>query len=210
MGQFNLIFSPFYWRSPVLETSDILNKCMGKIEENIKESPVNIPPKWECIVHSSYQSSSSNMKLDASFLNPIYSKYVATFLSEYGFKQGQFNIHNPWYNVFLKTHFQEPHTHLPCDFSAVHYAVFDKAEHLPTTFVHPNIMIPQYTKASRPNLMSKVNYNLPEHSCFSEHYTPQNIEPGDLIIFPAFLNHYVKPNTSEKRRITITFNIEMM
>jgi ectoine hydroxylase-related dioxygenase (phytanoyl-CoA dioxygenase family) len=40
-------------------------------------------------------------------------------------------------------------------------------------------------------------------------YTPPQIKQGDLIIFPSFLNHYVKPNTSEKQRITITFNVAM-
>jgi len=210
MGEFNLIFSPFYWRVHVEETPEIIDRCLGKIEKNVNQAPVSIPPGWECVVHSSYQSNDPDMKLDNEYLRSVYSKYVINFFNEYRLKQGQYNIHDPWYNVFSKSQFQEFHTHLPCDFSVVHYASFDETQHLATTFIHPNTSISQSTKAFRPKLMEKLTESLPEHSCYTSFFTPQNIKQGDLVIFPAFLNHFVKPNTSEKRRITITFNIEMM
>lgn len=210
MGEFNLIFSPFYWKTYVEETPQLLERCLHKIEDNVKKLPVAIPPKWECVLHSSYQSNNPDMKLDTDYLHSVYSKYVVSFLSEYRLRAGQYNIHDPWYNVFSKSHFQEFHTHLPCDFSVVHYAVFDNTQHLATTFINPSIIVSQATKAFRPNLMSKLDSNLQEHSCFMEYYTPQNIKQGDLIIFPSYLNHFVKPNSSDKKRITITFNIEII
>lgn len=210
MGEFNLVFSPFYWKTYINETPDILDKCLNKIENNVSKAPVSIPPKWECVLHSSYQSNDPEMKLDNEYLHSVYSKYVASFLSEYRLKAGQYNIHDPWYNVFSKSHFQEFHTHLPCDFSVVHYAVFNENQHQATTFINPNIATSQAIKAFRPNFFNKTDGKMIEHSCYMEYYTPQNIKQGDLIIFPSFLNHFVKPNTSDKKRVTITFNIEII
>jgi uncharacterized protein (TIGR02466 family) len=34
-------------------------------------------------------------------------------------------------------------------------------------------------------------------------------EAGKLIIFPAWLEHYVEPNTSTEERISIAFNINI-
>lgn len=210
MGEFNLMFSPFYWKAHVEETPQIIDKCLGRIEKNVDQAPVAIPPGWECVLHSSYQSNNPDMILDSKYLHSIYSNYVVSFLTEYRLKPGQYNIHDPWYNVFSKSHFQEFHSHLPCDFSVVHYAVFDEEAHQATTFINPNILLGQATKAFRPSLSNKLDSKLLEHSCYMDFYTPQKIKQGDLIIFPSYLNHFVKPNTSDKKRITITFNIEML
>lgn len=210
MGEFNLIFSPFYWKTHVAETTHLLDRCLGKIESNAQTNPVSIPANWKCTIHSSYQSNDPAMKLDSVYLHSVYNKYVALFLAEYQLKAGQYDIHDPWYNVFSKTHFQEPHTHLPCDFSAVHYAVFDDKQHQATTFINPNLSTSQALKAFRPNLMTKLDMKSTQHSCYLENYTPQNIVQGDMIIFPSFLNHLVRPNASDKKRVTITFNIEIV
>jgi len=209
MGEFNLIFSPFYWKAHVEETTDIINSCMGKIESNVLKAPVAIPHGWECTIHSSFRSNDPSMKLDDQYLLSVYSKYITNFLYEYNIKPGKFNIHSPWYNVFSKSQYQEPHTHLPSDFSVVHYITFDETQHLATTFVHPNPIISQSTKAFRPRLMNRLDSGCPAHSFYMNFYTPPQIKEGDLIIFPSFLNHYVKPNISEKQRITITFNVEV-
>jgi uncharacterized protein (TIGR02466 family) len=209
MGEFNLIFAPFYWKAHVEETADIINSCMGKIESNVRKAPIAIPTGWECSIHSSFRSNNPDMKLDSEYLASIYSKYIANFLHEYGLRPGKFNIESPWYNVFSKSQYQEPHTHLPAHFSVVHYVTFDESQHLATTFVHPNLILSQTMKAFCPPLRNRLDGDCPAHSLYMDFYTPPQIKEGDLIIFPSFLNHYVKPNTSEKQRITITFNVEL-
>ena len=209
MGEFNLIFAPFYWKTHVEETADIINNCLGKIQANVSRAPVAIPAGWECNVHSSFKSDDPDMKLNDEFLFSIYSKYITDFFREYSLKAGKYNIHSPWYNAFSKNQYQEPHTHLPADFSVVHYVTFDESQHLATTFVHPNPIISQSAKAFRRPLMDKLDPSCPAHSFYMSFYTPPQIKQGDLIIFPSFLNHYVKPNVSEKQRITITFNVAM-
>lgn len=210
MGEFNLIFSPFYWKVKVDETQDILDKCLEKIQDNVNRNPVLIPSKWECTLHSSYDGNDPAISLDAEFLTPIYTKYVKIFLNEFKLKEGRYTLQHPWYNAFSKSHFQEPHTHLPRYFSAVHYAIFNEKEHLATTFINPNQSACQAVREVQKNIIPKLTPSLLEHSLYMEYFTPQNITQGDLIIFPAFLNHYVKPNLSEKRRITITFNVDIV
>ena len=83
MGEFNLIFAPFYWKAHVEETTDIINSCMGKIEDNVRKAPVAIPPGWECTIHSSFRSNDPSMKLDDQYLLSVYSKYITNFLYEY-------------------------------------------------------------------------------------------------------------------------------
>jgi uncharacterized protein (TIGR02466 family) len=38
------------------------------------------------------------------------------------------------------------------------------------------------------------------------HYAPQ---PGRLVIFPSWIQHYVQPNLSDQDRISISFDVQL-
>lgn len=207
MGQLKQILAPFYWKQHVVETPVILDRHLSKINSNIEASPVLIPPNWECNVHSTCNI--PELKLETGLLTEIYGKYLQEFWSDCKFPAARLAIQQPWYNSYSRNQFQEFHSHLPNDFSAVHYIVFDEKAHQATTFINPNPILGQATCQFRPSLSSKCSIHDPIHSCFATTFTPQDIRQGDLIIFPSFLNHYVKPNQSDVRRTTISFNIQV-
>jgi len=210
MGEFNYIFSPFFWKTHVVENQEILDRCLYKIDNYSDQNPVITPKDWECSIHSSFQTNDPNMKLDTPWLNAIYSKYVSIFLDEFFDRQVTAKIFDPWYNVFSQYQFQEPHAHFPNDFSLVHYVLFDEKEHIPTTFMNPNPIAAEAQASFRKPLFDKINKKDPAKSFYMTHYTPIEIFQGDLIIFPSSLSHFVKYNQSSKKRITFTLNIEII
>jgi len=206
IGKLTQIFSPFYWKAHVTETQEIVDRYLSKIEANTEKKPVMIPSDWQCTIHSSYMSNDPEVALDTEWLNKIYAKYVTKFLDELKLKDCVVSLTDPWYNSFTNNQFQEPHTHLPTDFSIVHYLLFDEKDHEATTFVNPDSVAAESQRWFRPELYSKLNSREPMHSYYNSQFTPLDIKQGDLVIFPASLTHFVKPNRSEKRRITITLN----
>jgi len=208
-GELHQIFAPFYWKTHVSETQEILDKCLTQIESCVEKKPVAIPADWECVIHSSFMSNDPDMKLDSEWLNSLYSKYIIAFFDEINVAKGPAMIYDPWYNAFSQNHFQESHAHLPNDFSMVHYILFDDKEHVATTFVNPNPTAAEALIHFRPQFINRVNKKDTRHSFCMTHFTPSDIKQGDLIIFPAYLSHFVKPNTSTKKRITITLNITL-
>ena len=79
--------------------------------------------------------------------------------------------------------------HLPSKWSGVYYAIFDEEEHSPTHFYSPN------------EKLIAIN-----PSCGIDTLIPK-VKEGDMIIFPSWLEHYVSPNMSEDKRISISFNM---
>jgi len=209
MGEFHQIFGPFYWKTHVTENQEILDKCLGKIETNVEKKPVAVPTDWECVIHSSYMSNDPEMQLDGQWLSSIYTKYISAFFDDFKIKKSTAMLFDPWYNVFSQNQFQEPHAHLPNDFSVVHYVLFDEKEHVATTFINPNTIAAEAHRAFRPQLFDKLDSRNTNHSFYTANFTPLDIKQGDLIIFPAALNHFVKYNKSDKKRITFTLNIQM-
>ena len=211
MGNLTNIFSPFLWKKEITETSDILKLVQPQIESNIKKYPTLTPENWDCVTHSSafnvHVGNEINNKFCTDAVLEVYRKYVKSFCKDFNIDDKRFHVNDFWYNAFLNNHFQEPHTHLPGVFSAVHYLIFDSTVHSATTFINPNISTTQSINAFKPNLMQVLAKDNLQHSCFLNNFTPKDIAAGDIIIFPSFLNHYVRPNNSNKKRVTISFDI---
>jgi uncharacterized protein (TIGR02466 family) len=207
MGTLTYLFAPFYWKTHIAETPEILNLYLAKINENVQKFPSLKPQDWDCDVHTNFNA--PKMQLDPGVLGAIYRKYLQDFWVEGKFGLANMHIQQPWYNSYAQNQFQEFHGHLPNDFSAVHYIVFDEKEHQATTFINPNPTLSQALQVYRAPLLTKCLPGAPEHSCYQTSFTPQDVRQGDLIIFPSYLNHYVKPNMSTKKRVTISFNLQI-
>ena len=102
-------------------------------------------------------------------------------------------------NAYEESHFQEPHSHLPGFFSAVHYICYDPKVHSPTVFLNPQMDV--YSFMFDDDFMDvKKNHHLKESDQF-------DVVEGDLIIFPSHLKHFVNKNNTKNLRMTISFNI---
>ena len=106
---------------------------------------------------------------------------------------------NIWYNVYQDGEYQEFHDHLgttinPIHFAFIHFLSYDKEEHQPPEFLDPL----KFVRHSSLELLT--------NRC-GEVYVP-DIEEGDLLMFPSYLQHCVPPGKkTNKPRITISFNI---
>ena len=124
-------------------------------------------------------------KNSINYLN-IQIRYMLEYLLKPYCKNFVFNVCDIWLNKYDDNDYQESHTH-PSDFSFIIYYKVDKS----------------YTIFNNPvkNLLE-----MRDSKIFDKHCKPK-LEQGDLIIFPSYLEHWVKPNSNN---ITIAGNIKIM
>ena len=120
-----------------------------------------------------------------NYLNIQLTETLSYLLKPYC-KNFVFNISDIWINKYDKKDYQGSHVH-PSDFSFIIYYKVDKSY---TVFNSPIKSL----------LESKVN------KVFNHDYET-NFKQGDIIIFPSYLEHWVKPNSNN---ITISGNIKII
>ena len=91
-----------------------------------------------------------------------------------------------WFVRYQKDDQQTVHNHRGWGFSGVIYLEYDPKVHTPTFFVAP--------------------WQEPRTDSTSIS-TMHDIEEGDMIIFPSYTLHFVKPNKSRKRRTILSFDL---
>lgn len=99
-----------------------------------------------------------------------------------------------WMNSNPPGGFNAPHTHPGAHWSGVYYVSQPKVETGSSgkiEFLNPRTDLP--------------NWRIFKASAFSakKSIRPQ---PGDLILFPSYLVHWVYPNETEEERVTVAFN----
>lgn len=96
------------------------------------------------------------------------------------------DIINLWAQRYKNSQYMPVHDHGALGYSCVLYTEFDREVHYPTRFVS----------------------SMKNESGSSSYYEPDTHE-GDLIVFPSFLLHDVKPNRSNKNRTIFSFNCRL-
>jgi len=130
---------------------------------------------------------------------------ISKFLAKAGFNQNKkwATDIDMWYNVGIQGSFQEEHDHMGgfpgCQYSAIHFLMYDLSEHQPTMFYNP------IHHTFLRNMQPCSGNDMPT-DWQSSHYTP-HVKEGDLIIFPSYLKHSVPYQHSNKLRATIALNI---
>ena len=146
--------------------------------------------------------------------NALKEKYVPLILNNYRKDPTQspdWNVHTS-YN---QEHLQEngsgqsasQHSHSPDQFSFVHFLQYDSKVHNPLTFVNPQLNMIKYLHGVHPILRDGIN-EYEELTTFKEEYSPE-ISEGSIIIFPSYLEHYVRQSISNQLRITVAFNFNI-
>jgi len=97
-----------------------------------------------------------------------------------------FNMVGMWLNKYNDNDYQESHVH-PSDFSFIIYYTINKSH---TVFNSPV-----------KNLLESY-----DNQIFNRNYEP-NCKQGDIILFPSYLEHWVKPNSNNT---TIAGNIKII
>ena len=94
-----------------------------------------------------------------------------------------------WRNVYTETDWQDIHIHPHCTWS---FIIYEDVEESRTVFMNPNFK----------DIQNHLSPNLPD---FPLDFRPI-LHKGDMIIFPSFLMHFVRPG---KTGSTISGNIYM-
>lgn len=167
------------------------------IEKDIQKNKSNVFNKnWDCNI-------STNFHLENNVLDEykhLYQYVIQDFLNAIQVNKDlltEYTIDNIWYNVYKKDVYQEKHSHFPHHFSMIHYVEFDPREHPTTKFFNPSILSTHFLQDQIPDRMTQQTKEF------------DDIEEGDIIFFPSFVEHLVKPNKSNKRRITISLNLSL-
>ena len=126
-------------------------------------------------------------------------KYVADVFKEYGwfYAPDKVKLTEMWAIINKKNNFNLEHTHPNNYLSAAYYV---KAPENCGSF-----------KVSNPNQIAKERIALSDKRTeFNQNIAQIKPVEGDLLLFPAYLPHSVGMNLSEKDRIVISFNIDIL
>ena len=107
-------------------------------------------------------------------------------------------LNNIWININSYGAFNKPHIHPTAVLSGVYY-VSTPSPISNIIFHHPGINV-QYHYT--PDVMKGTNN-------FTSSVSSYGPVAGDLIIFPAYLSHFVESNMSVEDRISIAFNTSL-
>lgn len=170
-----------------------IKKYMLERYNSYKDFSVNgTPDGWFCNVRTEFEGAFPQE------LSDNYTGILQQWRRDVGLSEKPY-IFEIWLNTYEHSHYQEPHTHLPGFYSAIHYVKFDPLEHESTHFSNPHSAI--YSFMFDGNFMDeRLNPHLQET-------TNLCVEEGDLIIFPSNLKHSVPKNDSKELRMTVSFNI---
>lgn len=99
-----------------------------------------------------------------------------------------------WININPQHGYNIPHRHLGFVWSGCYYVTVPDAEEAPSgsiEFLSPFVVSEPYKTLGA--------------NCYHDKITMRP-KPGDMLLFPSYLTHWVYPNDAAEERITIAFN----
>lgn len=199
MNPYKKILFPIHiFQTHIKENELIKDDLFSNIQKFSKD--VSIPDGWLTDnILTSFNNNNVNIKLfgEDSIVHEYYQKYLSRFFD----KDVKLDLVDIWFNYYSNGEHQEAHHHvhpnIQCmtHFSCIHYLKYDSEVHQPVTFVDPLMLIRSHSLE-----MDSNDYD--------ERYCPE-IREGSLLMFPAYLEHFVKKSdpTPDNPRISIAFNI---
>ena len=194
------LFPIHIYQTHIKENELIKDELSNNIEKYVKDKSLKIPDGWLTdSVQTSFEVDNANMELfeKDSIVHEYYQKYLSRFFDKFV----RLDLSDIWFNYYSNGEYQEPHHHVhpnmkgKTHFSCIHYLKYDPEVHQPVTFLDPLMLIRSHS------LEMDSNY-------YSERYSPE-IREGSLLMFPSYLEHFVKKSDStlDNPRISIAFNI---
>ena len=199
------IFPFTYYHVNIPNNNVLKSILLNKIVEDAKE--LEIPEGW--FTHklmTSFNGEPTGREIffgeNTEYQDMLTKVYTECFNKIFD-RKFEIAIDNIWYNVYINGEYQENHDHLgydvnPSHFSCIHFLSFDEKNHEPVVFRDPHRQLRSLSIE-----LDKNNY--------SEDWTP-NIKEGDLLMFPSYLSHEVRPGkpTPDYPRISIAFNFRVL
>lgn len=166
-----------------------LQKVQSYLSDNSLPSPINE------IVKSTYESDKQFLKTaNLTELESLIISYASTFLGNLGFNFDRELKITSWLNVFDKDIMEAEHTHYKSILSGCYYVDSDGTNDSGCFYITDQI--PQREQ-------NRSFYNLNKDTAIWI-----NPVPGSMIFFESWVRHGVLPNRTDKKRISIAFNID--
>ena len=143
---------------------------------------------FESNIHTTLEESNLFSPKDIHYFNVQLTEIFSHIFKAMNKKTFVFNVKDIWTNIYNKNDFQGTHVH-PSDYCFILYYDVKKSS---TVFNSP-------VKDLLESRGSKINV-------FFTEYEPK-CNKGDLLVFPGYLQHWVRPNSNSK---TIAGNIKIM
>lgn len=189
----------------VLDLSQVLNHkkikaiCLDYVEKEYEKNPSTFVDAWDADVFTTY---GKDIDFPWSVIFEEYRNNIYNFATNININKN-FVVKEAWLNAYKKNQNQEIHEHTPGHFAAIHYIKYSD-DHLPTIFLNP------YRQVS---ISNKPEFNVDSLDCMPQTYIAQSyikVKEGDLLIFPAFLEHKVPRQKSDNLRVTLSFNFNFV
>jgi len=185
------------------EQNEILkNEILPLVTKEYLDNPTTFDNPWDSDVFTTFNQE-NNKLVDWDKILPMYISNLQTFAEDLNIS-GTIHINNAWVNVYGKNQTHELHDHLPGQFSAIHFLSYDPEVHFPTAFVNP------YKKEALSNSPRFISND-------AEHIPPTwtglskiDVDEGDIIFFPSFLEHKAPRQHSDKLRVIVSFNFNFI
>ena len=184
----NLFPTPF-WKIKVPNHQSIKEKYLQFFIDGYEKKIFDVPEDW--ITHKCHTSFRSNKIIEKDLFDEYSSIFNSIIEKEW---KGSIEY---WWQVYKNNEYQEWHDHMPSTLSAIHFLNFKK-EHKAPMFQDPIR-----------NLKATMNHaGLNERMLETDKYTPE-VEEGDIIIFPSYLQHTVPAGKYNSHRVTIALNLNV-
>jgi hypothetical protein len=177
------------------ETEALKQQFLPEMLRRYQQRLYQKPPLWETDrIHTSFHAENNDHVIDFMHAMPEpYEKLLRQFV-----RADRFNV-ELWHNVYWSGgEYQERHHHIPCHFSFIHFLAFDNEEHKPPIFYDPARLIKAHCCIK----------GLPTE--FWEDKAVIEVNEGDALIFPSYLDHHVPPGIYTKPRVTVSMNVTLL
>ena len=168
--------------------------CINLSRKLKKENPIGV----EKSNIGGWQSDFLDCKKDDYFTNLIYDTIGNYFRENKIYKKIELMFHGYWVNINQPGASNNMHCHPNCDLAGVMWIKTDDKSGV-IRFRHPNIFAEQ-------NSLSLYDEDFANKNEAHVGYWIETI-PGNCILFPSHLEHWVEQNKSTEDRISISFNI---
>ena len=144
-----------------------------------------VPAGWNCDLFTTYGTNDFFIDKVFNFIRPCLDDFINDTNSS-----GSCRFTEAWLNCYKSKNWQERHNHIPGQWSAIYYVIFNSNEHEGSIFHDPNEENRAFTGELENNITA-------------------NVQEGDLLIFPSWLQHSAPINNSSELRATISFNFSI-
>ena len=191
----HLFFSTSIWTSKIEKYQTVNNSMQNYISNLQKKDP-------EGVIKSNFKgwhSKNFDMKDEEpqNFIEEIKIN-INTAINNMGWdlQTQEVKISNMWAIINTKGSLNQKHHHSNSDISAAYYVeAHDNCGDIVFYDPRPARVYKHPIATESNDLNATVNSVKPE--------------PGLLVLFPSYLEHSVKPNMSDKKRIVISFNLSL-